>query len=67
MLISSNNSQVHKYLEDEYNRLNREVEKVNGEIACLEELEMESTDRENRMVKKTKEICEEEEMEEIDV
>lgn len=30
---------AYMYLEDEYNRLNREVEKVNEEIACLEQLQ----------------------------
>ena len=31
------------YLEDEYNRLNRECNKVNEEIACIEELQQERT------------------------
>ena len=31
------------YLEDEYNRLNRECNKVNEEIACIEELQQKRT------------------------
>ena len=66
MQISSSNPQVHKYLEDEYNRLNREVEKVNEEIVCLEELERSDEGRGKKVAEKRQQIYDEEE-EEIDV
>ena len=37
----SNSGKVHTYLEDEYTRLAREVDKVKEEIACLEQLQRE--------------------------
>ena len=54
------------YLEDEYNRLNREVEKVNEEIACIEELDREQVEREMKMAEKKKQIFDDD-SEEIDV
>ena len=37
----SDSGKVHTYLEDEYTRLDREVDKVKEEIACLEQLQTE--------------------------
>ena len=55
--MSSDRDRV--YLEDEYNRLNRECDKVNEEIACLEELQKDQKSRKGSIF--------DDDLEEIDV